>query len=99
MKKYRMLALASLVLATSGSPQEKDITVTGKEILDAPFAGIKQFAVSIYAPDADLARYGLTRTALQTDAELRLRRVGIPVVSAAPGAGNVRIMVLSAPFL
>lgn len=100
MQKYGLLAVAFLVLAFTASAQEKDIVVTGKEIPDAPFVGIKQFAVNVYVPDdAALARYGLSKTALQTDAELKLRQAGIPVVSAAPGGGNVKIMILSAPFL
>lgn len=100
MQKYGLLVAASLILAFTASGQEKDIVVTGKEILDAPFVGIKQFAVSVYLPDeAALGRYGLSKTALQTDAELKLRQAGIPVASAGLGGGNVRIMILSAPFL
>lgn len=68
MRKYGLLVAASLVLAFTASGQEKDIVVTGKEILKAPFIGIKQFGVSVYLPEeAALGRYGLSRTALQTD--------------------------------
>lgn len=99
MRTYAILGVSSLILAFAASAQEKGVIATGKEILDAPFVGIKQFAVSVYLPDENLARYGLSKTVVQTDAELKLRQAGIPVVSAGAAGGNVKIMILSAPFL
>ncbi len=81
-----VLALLTLLAATVVSP------LVGQE--DSPtsrqtLAGLKGVYVQAYVTDSDQAgRDGLYKVQVQTDMELKLRQVGIPVLSPEEAAST-----------
>ena len=98
MKQAVAASFILLILNGAITAQQADQVFSGAEILDAPFVGLKPVSVSVSMPETDLERYGLSRSAVQTDLELKLRQAGVSVAPAAPSGGKVRVLILSVPL-
>ena len=101
MKAKRMLlvgGLAVVLVAVGWFVRRAYASDTKSDSLS--LRGLKGVEVLVEGPKDDAKRAGLTKSQLQTDVELRLRQLGIPVLTqeqslAAPGAPYLYVNVNS----